>query len=202
MTPCLICDKDHLMPEEIKAQRSVRTEVVAGACRSLSSFCSSSPIFIPRHREPSLHWVQRMCVQLSSGTVGGVPEIKKMYPALGWSGIQSWGQESSQGSHSLGHRTTGRLLRAGERTEAQRCEWLPEITQHSGRTESCLCYFSSADRKQDYWKIFPDLLLICGSIFSLKRGESDKSLSYTINLHINFWKCDLEIAIKWKHTLI
>ena len=99
------------------AQRSAWAEVIVGAGRSSSSFCSS-PIF-RSSGNPVCMSAEGLCTQAQCGIL----EIEKMCPAWGvWNPVLSTEELSVE--PPLGHGTPGKTLMADERTEAQRREWL------------------------------------------------------------------------------
>ena len=149
----MICDNNHLMPGEITAQRGAEAEVTAGAGGSSSSFCSH----LSRPREPSLCQCRG---SVRSGTVGD-PRDGEDVPWLVGSGIQYWGQKNSHRSHGWVMGPRGRHWRQMREPRPKDVSgWLPEITQHSGKTELCPSRFSNTGRKWEYWKIFLVLLLV------------------------------------------
>ena len=140
----MIWDENHLMLEEIKAQKSTRTEAAAGACRSSSSFCGLSPILLGTRSPPfaecrgyGCRWAQAQRGSRSWGRC-----------ALPWERLDPSTEEKSlQGCHNWATGLGGRMLLADERPK------IPGITQHSGRTKSCtvispmLIEDGSAERK-------------------------------------------------------
>lgn len=83
-----------------------------------------------------------------------------------------------------GHRTVGRRLRADEGSEAQEVRWLPETTQHSKRTESCIHYFCSAVGNMSIERKGSPCPIIYVWWHCLKEMKVKNLLSYTIILHI------------------